>query len=203
LEETNNENQSDRRSFLRTGAIAGAALVAGEALAEEAATSTGPATGDIDIPRFLAAAEILESDLWQQYNELGGIQDSEELGGSGNEEFTEKLKVLDGDMDQYVHDNTDDEFSHAAFINAFLGPIHAVNLDKFRTLKGSTATGVNPKKSVSGSPISRSLSSTPVIGRGTATQTIILISTGSASFPRPFRTYSKGRIRQSPEPMPT
>jgi hypothetical protein len=141
-----NENQSDRRSFLRTGAIAGAALVAGEALAEEAATSTGPATGDIDILRFLAAAEILESDLWQQYNELGGIQDSEELGGSGNEEFTEKLKVLDGDMDQYVHDNTDDEFSHAAFINAFLGPIHAVNLDKFRTLKGSTATGVNRKK---------------------------------------------------------
>jgi hypothetical protein len=140
------EYHADRRSFLMTGAIAGAALVAGEALAEEAASTAAVTTGDINILRFLAAAEILESDLWQQYNELGGIQDSEEPGGSGNEEFTEKLKVLDGDMDQYVHDNTDDEFSHAAFINAFLGPIHAVNLDKFRTLKGSTATGVNPKK---------------------------------------------------------
>ncbi len=33
--------------------------------------------GDAAILRFLAAAEILETDLWQQYNELGGIQDSE------------------------------------------------------------------------------------------------------------------------------
>ena len=75
--------QSDRRSFLRTGAIAGAALAAGasgafaEEVAVELASKSPIPKGDIDILRFLAAAEILESDLWEQYNELGGIQDAE------------------------------------------------------------------------------------------------------------------------------
>jgi hypothetical protein len=51
--------------------------------------------------------------------------------------------VLDEDMDQYIHDNTDDEFSHAAFINAYL-EAHGkdtVDLDQFRTLPSSKATG--------------------------------------------------------------
>ena len=141
--------QADRRSFLKTGGIAGAALVAGATLAEEALATGSIPQGDIDILSFLAAAEILETDLWEQYNELGGIKDKEEPSGSGNPTFTDKLKVLDGDMDQYVHDNTDDERTHAAFINAFLSsidPTLQVNLDKFRTLKGSTAPGVNTKK---------------------------------------------------------
>ncbi len=46
-------------------------------------------------------------------------------------------------MDQYIHDNTDDEISHAAFINAYL-QAHGkqpVNLDKVRTLPSSQATG--------------------------------------------------------------
>ena len=99
--------------------------------------------GDAAILRFLAAAEIIESDLWQQYNELAGIQDREVPGGSGNDAYTEAVEVLDEDMNQYIHDNTDDEFSHVAFINAYL-KAHGektVNLDKFRTLPSSQADG--------------------------------------------------------------
>jgi hypothetical protein len=99
--------------------------------------------GDADILRFLAAAEIIETDLWQQYNELAGIQDSEVPGGTGNPAYTNAVKVLDGDMDQYIHDNTDDEISHFTFINAFLASNgeDTVNLDQFRTLPSSQATG--------------------------------------------------------------
>jgi hypothetical protein len=60
------------------------------------------------------------SRCWQQYNELGGIQDSEEPGGSGNVPYAKALQNLDADMPQYIHDNTDDEFSHHAFLNAYL-----------------------------------------------------------------------------------
>src|SRR5207253_4920054 len=79
----------------------------------------------------------------QQYNELGGIQDSEVPGGSGSAAYIKALQVLDGDMSQYIHDNTEDEFSHMAFINAYLASQGAdpVNLDKFRTLPSSKATG--------------------------------------------------------------
>ena len=46
-------------------------------------------------------------------------------------------------MDQYIHDNTDDEFSHVAFINAYLKAHgkQGVNLDQFRTLPSSQANG--------------------------------------------------------------
>jgi hypothetical protein len=99
--------------------------------------------GDAAILRFLAAAEIIETDLWQQYNELAGIQDSEVPGGTGNPAYTNAVKVLDGDMDQYIHDNTDDEITHAAFLNAYLASKggEPVNLDQFRTLPSSQATG--------------------------------------------------------------
>ncbi|MGH6846228.1 MAG: hypothetical protein ACREC0_01955 [Methylocella sp.] len=104
-----------------------------------------PTKGDIDILRFLSAVEQIESDLWLQYNELGGIQDSEVPGGSGSVAYTNALKKLDEDMDQYIHDNTEDEFSHHAFLNAFLEFLGApaVDLTPFRTLKGSQATGAN------------------------------------------------------------
>src|SRR5207245_5997493 len=87
--------------------------------------------------------ELIESDLWQQYNELGGIQDSEVPGGSGSAPYITALQVLDGDMPQYIHDNTEDEISHAAFLNAYLAARGAepVNLDRFRTLPSSKATG--------------------------------------------------------------
>lgn len=138
------EHHADRRSFLRTGAIAGTALATSASLlAQQAAADPAPTAGDIAILRFLAAAEILETDLWQQYNELGGIQDSEVPGGSGSPLYTAALNNLDEDMNQYIHDNTDDEISHQSFINAFLLSIGAppVNLDSFRTLPSSKATG--------------------------------------------------------------
>jgi len=78
-----------------------------------------------------------------QYNELGAIPDSEVQGGSGNPAYTAALAVLDADMAQYVHDNTDDEFTHQNFLNAYLASKGAdtANLEPFRTLPGSTATG--------------------------------------------------------------
>src|ERR1043166_1281453 len=110
----------DRRSVLKRGLVLGGAL--GAALAAEtsaARTQEGPeeghgrlAKGDAAILRFLAAAEILETDFWVQYNELGGIQDSEVPGGSGSDKYTKALEVLDEDMPQYIHDNTEDEMTH-------------------------------------------------------------------------------------------
>jgi hypothetical protein len=96
--------------------------------------------------RFPAALEILEADFWIQYNELGGVQDPEVPGGTGNPAYTNALAVLDSDMAQYIHDNTDDEITHHTFLNAYLVSKGAepVNLDPFRTLMGSMATGVNP-----------------------------------------------------------
>ena len=70
--------------------------------------------------RFPAALELLEADFWIQYNELGGVQDAEVPGGSGNPAYTAAIKVMDDEMDQYIHDNTDDEISHHTFLNAYL-----------------------------------------------------------------------------------
>jgi hypothetical protein len=141
---------TSRRSFLLKGAAVGAAsLGAGGLLLEPAEALSkarpkgGLTKGDVAILRFLAAAELIETDLWQQYNELAGIQDSEVPGGTGNPDYAEAVAVLDEDMDQYIHDNTDDEISHAAFINAYLKAHGAepVNLNKFRNLPSSQATG--------------------------------------------------------------
>jgi len=141
-------NGVSRKAFLATGLAAGvgAGLVpfgrAATALADK--PSSGKLNdGDEAILRLLAAAELLEADLWQQYNELGGIQDTEEPAGSGSKTYTEALQVLDEDMPQYIHDNTDDEFSHAAFLNAYLESRGGtpVNLDKFRNLPSSKAPG--------------------------------------------------------------
>ena len=138
---------TSRRSFLAKGAVAGAATLGAGRLFLDAtpalARSGGLSRGDVAILRFLAAAEIIETDLWQQYNELAGIQDGEVPGGSGNPDYAEAVAVLDEDMAQYIHDNTDDEISHAAFINAYL-KAHGeqpVNLDRFRVLPSSKATG--------------------------------------------------------------
>jgi hypothetical protein len=140
------EHLTSRRSFLVKGAAVGAGtLGVGRLFANvsPAFASGGLSKGDAAILRFLAAAEIIETDLWQQYNELAGIQDDEVPGGTGNPAYTAAVAVLDEDMDQYIHDNTDDEISHAAFINAYL-KAHGkqqVNLDQFRTLPSSQATG--------------------------------------------------------------
>ena len=137
-----------RRSFLKNIGMAGAAisasaLLGNKATADVSRKSAAITTGDAAILQFLSALEIIEGDFWQQYNELCGIQDSEVPGGSGNPIYTAALAVLDVDMAQYVHDNTENEMSHAAFINAYLlsKGVAAVNLDQFRTLPSSQATG--------------------------------------------------------------
>jgi hypothetical protein len=127
-----------RRSFLKGVGLAGAAALPGSALlTNEALARSGRITaGDIAILRFLAAAEEIETDLWTQYNELGGVN-------GGNPAYMAALENLDGDMPQYIADNTDDENSHVQFLNAYLRSqgAKAVNLDAFRTLPSSKATG--------------------------------------------------------------
>ncbi|HEY4384821.1 MAG TPA: ferritin-like domain-containing protein [Ktedonobacteraceae bacterium] len=141
---------TSRRSFLHkglavggVGAISTGLLANGVPVFAEESARHSITKGDVAILRFLAAIEIIESDLWQQYNELGGIQDSEVPGGSGNKTYTNALAVLDADMSQYIHDNTEDEFSHFKFLNAYLISKGAdpVNLDRFRTLPSSRAKG--------------------------------------------------------------
>ena len=145
--------------------VAGAAVTAGAAVLENipsalAEPGNGHLTrGDAAILRWLAAAEIIESDLWLQYQELAGIQDNEvstiasqQIPGypanptGGNAPYTNAVAQLDGDMAQYIHDNTEDELTHETFINAFLVSKGSppVSLEKFRTLNSSSkATGAN------------------------------------------------------------
>src|SRR5262245_25954823 len=136
-----------RRSFLGKTIALGAGTVGAGLLGSirTAEAGGGLSPGDAALLRFPAALELLEADFWIQYNELGGIQDSEVPGGTGNPDYTEALAALDEDMDQYIHDNTDDEITHNQFLNAYLVSKGAApaNLDPFRTLMGSTATGVN------------------------------------------------------------
>jgi hypothetical protein len=165
---SNSHSQSvvQRRSFLKGVGMAGVALSAGAVLAGQlrADDITDPdksgslTKGDAAILRFLAAAEILETDLWLQYAELGGVQDDEvakkaskNIPGypakatGGNTPYTQDLAQLDTDMPQYIHDNTDDELSHELFINAYLASKGAdtVNMDRFRVLPSSKADGAN------------------------------------------------------------
>src|SRR5438132_2640250 len=112
-------NRLARRSFLRRLGLGaallgpGAALLSGSSKALAANGSQTLTPGDVAILQLLAAAELIEADLWQQYNELGGV-DAPDSG------YKEGLVILDGDQPQYIADNTDDEMSHAAFLNAYL-----------------------------------------------------------------------------------
>ena len=149
---------TNRRSFLQSGLTVAGAAAAGLGFLTDTTSVWAENDGDRDrsghltrgdaaLLRFAAAAEILETDFWVQYNELCGVQDSEVPGGSGNPDFTAALSVLDADMAQYVHDNTDDEFTHQNFLNAYLVSKGAdpVSLEAFRTLPGSTAKGSSGK----------------------------------------------------------
>jgi hypothetical protein len=138
-----------RRSFLsKTIALGAGTVGAGLLSSVRAQTSSSLSAGDAALLRFPAALELIEADFWIQYNELGGIQDDEVPGGSGNKAYTEALEVIEDEMGDYIHDNTDDEITHHQFLNAYLVSRGAppANLDAFRTLMGSTATGVNPNK---------------------------------------------------------
>jgi hypothetical protein len=148
-----------RRSFLKGFGATSAlllpmtAMLANRAKGANSAKSGHISKGDAAILTFLGAAEILESDLWIQYWELGGTQDNEfaKMTG-GNAFYTDALSILDSDMAQYVHDNTDDEITHAAFIRDYLASRGASTADldllnghTFRTLPGSTAQGSSGK----------------------------------------------------------
>ncbi|MGH9406397.1 MAG: ferritin-like domain-containing protein [Terriglobia bacterium] len=144
-----------RRAFLKRGVQAGAATVGAGLLAprifargdedDHDDQDNRPITrGDAAILRFLQVAETIEADLWQQYSELGGTQDTEVSGvNGGNALYTGALEILDGDMAQYIHDNTDDENSHAAFLKAYLSSkgVKSVDLTGFANLPSSTADG--------------------------------------------------------------
>src|ERR1700733_8592465 len=144
----------DRRSFLKGGLLAGGAAVGAGLLATgplaraQAQTQKGGSLnkGDIAILRFLAAAELIESDLWTQYAELGGIGANPPIEVDPKptlNNYQVALSNLDSDGPQYITSNWKDEVTHATFLNAYLESRGAepVNFDKFRTLPGSTATG--------------------------------------------------------------
>jgi hypothetical protein len=137
----NPEAAASRRSFLKkslvTGAVAsvGAGLLS-KGLAPAAQASTGSInSGDAAILRFLAAAELIETDLWLQYEELAG--------NAAHNPYATALANLDDDSPQYITSNTADEKTHSLFLNAYLQKkgAQAVNLDKFRTLPSSKARG--------------------------------------------------------------
>jgi len=146
----------DRRSFLKGGLLAGSAAAAvgagllgnGTLARAQARTQESGAlnAGDVAILRFLAAAELIESDLWTQYAELGGIGTNPPTEVDPNQlqnPYQVALSNLDGDASQYISSNTADEITHATFLNAYLQSRGAepVNFDEFQTLPGSTATG--------------------------------------------------------------
>jgi hypothetical protein len=141
----------NRRRFLKGGMFAAGATVLGAGLspsrllASDGNDDRAPITkGDIAILRFLQALETIEADLWQQYSELGGTQDKEVSGvNGGNVPYTQALQLLDGDMAQYIHDNTDDEISHARFLSNYLESIgvQPVDLTPFAQLPSSKADG--------------------------------------------------------------
>jgi len=148
---------TNRRSFLKGGAVAAGAAGLGATLPGRALAfdrddeSQQPTRGDVAILRFLAAAELIESDLWTQYAELGGIGNNPPIELDPNEPLNNyqlALSNLDGDGPQYIASNTLDEVSHAQFLNAYLASIGAepVDFTQFTTLKGSTAPGSSGKK---------------------------------------------------------
>jgi hypothetical protein len=151
------ERGANRRSFLKNSLVAGAVATVGTGILGHALpafaqqTSNGsPTKGDIAILRFLAAAELIESDLWIQYAELGGIGKLPPIEIAPNEPlnpYQVALSNLDSDGPQYISSNTLDEVSHATFLNAYLESKGAppVDFTEFETLPGSTAKGSSGK----------------------------------------------------------
>jgi hypothetical protein len=150
---SNIKRSVNRRSFMKSGLLAGGAATVGVGLLANSASAQERGRlipGDAAILRFLAAAELIESDLWTQYAELGGIGNNPPIEVDPNESlnpYQSALSNLDTDGPQYITSNTNDEISHAAFINAYLESRGAepVNFTQFETLQGSTATGSSGK----------------------------------------------------------
>ena len=127
---------TERRRFLGLAGSAAVGLASLPAASVPAAAVGGgrPSKRDVAILRFLAAAELIETDLWQQYAELS----------AGNPAYIEALEAIDDDLPVYNIDITEDELSHAEFINAFLRSIgeHEVNLDRFRVIPSPPVDGL-------------------------------------------------------------
>jgi hypothetical protein len=126
---------------LGAAAISAGVLAAGRPMFGQ---SSRLSAGDVAILRFLAAAELIESDLWIQYADLGGIGDLLPIEVNPNENlnpYQGALSNLDSDGPQYISSNTLDEVSHAAFLNAYLVSRGAepVDFTQFETVPGSTA----------------------------------------------------------------
>ena len=153
---SNTKRPVNRRSFMKSGLLTGGAAAVGAGLLAKGTSARAQKSGylnngDAAILRFLAAAELIESDLWIQYAELGGIGNNKPVEVDPNQSMNNyqvALSNLDGDASQYISSNTLDEQSHAAFLNAYLDSRGAepVNFDEFRTLEGSTATGSSGSK---------------------------------------------------------
>ena len=144
----------DRRSFMKSGLLAGGAAAVGAGLLANGTSARAQDrdgdgrldAGDVAILQFLAAAELIEADLWTQYAELGGIGNNLPIEVNPTQtlnSYQAALSNLDSDGPQYITSNTLDEVSHATFLNGYLESKGAdpVNFDEFRTLQGSTATG--------------------------------------------------------------
>src|ERR1700742_2570955 len=149
--EVSGKRPVNRRSLLKGGLLAGGATLGAGMLGKNATafaqeSSSGLNKGDVAILRFLAAAELIESDLWTQYAELGGIGSNPPIEIAPNQSlnpYQAALSNLDGDGPQYITSNTLDEISHATFLNGYLESKGAdpVDFSEFETLQGSTATG--------------------------------------------------------------
>jgi hypothetical protein len=158
----------NRRSFLKSTMVAAGAATMGAAMLPGTSSAFGredddhdrsPLTkGDIAILTFLSALEQVEADLWIQYAELGGAtnqglspidlqQNGKQIVTGLAPAYITGLLVLDGDMPQYIADNTDDEISHHAFLNNYLQSKGAkpVDLSQFAILPPSQVTGVPQK----------------------------------------------------------
>ena len=134
-----------RRKFLQGLGAVGTAGVALSANTLFAKNDKKLSKGDANLLQLALTIELIEADLWQQYNELGGAVDHNDQPNPGNPAYIAALQNLDGDMPQYISDNTDDEISHAAFLTAYLkskGEV-PVDLTPFANLQGSQATGAN------------------------------------------------------------
>src|SRR4051812_6015686 len=121
------EHLISRRSLMLRGAAVGAGTIGASRLLADPSLAVahghhsahgGLTKGDVAILQFLAAAELLESDLWQQYNELAGIQDSEVPGGSGSPAYAAAVAGLDEDLAPDIPHKTDDEVSPPPLLHA-------------------------------------------------------------------------------------
>ena len=180
----------DRRSFMKSGLLAGGAAAVGAGLLANGTLARAQErgslnAGDAAILRFLAAAELIESDLWIQYAELGGIGKTSPSRWTRTRtplnHYQIALSNLDGDGPQYITSNTLDEMSHASFPQR-LSRVQRRRAGQLRRVPNFAGKhGHRDHRASSASPISCISTSTPVGSFATAAQPI---RTSAPPFPR-------------------